>query len=158
MPAVVQRYLDTNNLREVYQIQQGILQLYKKDIAKYDPEEKLYLEDIFNLIPSELNSKNKRFILKNLNENFKFSRYEHSFIWLREAGVALPVFCVQEPVLPLLLSKATNLFKLFLEDVGLLAAMYANGLQLRILNNEADVNFGAIYENAVAQELHSHGF
>ena len=25
MPAVVQRYLDTNNLREVYQIQQGIL-------------------------------------------------------------------------------------------------------------------------------------
>ena len=135
MPAVVQRYLDTNNLREVYQIQQGILQLYKKDIAKYDPEEKLYLEDIFNLIPSELNSKNKRFILKNLNENFKFSRYEHSFIWLREAGVALPVFCVQEPVIPLLLSKATNLFKLFLEDVGLLAAMYANGLQLRILNN-----------------------
>lgn len=158
MPAVVQRYLDTNNLREVYQIQQGILQLYKKDIAKYDPEEKLYLEDIFNLIPSELNSKNKRFILKNLNENFKFPRYEHSFIWLREAGVALPVFCVQEPVLPLLLSKATNLFKLFLEDVGLLAAMYANGLQLRILNNEADITFGAIYENAVAQELHSHGF
>ena len=133
MPAVVQRYLDTNNLREVYQIQQGILQLYKKDIAKYDPEEKLYLEDIFNLIPSELNSKNKRFILKNLNENFKFSRYEHSFIWLREAGVALPVFCVQEPVLPLLLSKATNLFKLFLEDVGLLAAMYANGLQLTLI-------------------------
>lgn len=40
MPAVVQRYLDTNNLREVYQIQQSILQLYKKDIAKYDPEEK----------------------------------------------------------------------------------------------------------------------
>ena len=158
MPAVVQRYLDTNNLREVYQIQQSILQLYKKDIAKYDPEEKLYLEDIFNLIPSELNSKNKRFILKNLNENFKFSRYEHSFIWLREAGVALPVFCVQEPVIPLLLSKAANLFKLFLEDVGLLAAMYANGLQLRILNNEADINFGAIYENAVAQELHSHGF
>ena len=106
MPAVVQQYLDTNNLREVFQIQQSILQLYKKDIAKYDPEEKLYLEDIFKLIPSELNSKNKRFILKNLNENFKFSRYEHSFIWLREAGVALPVFCVQEPVLPLLLSKS----------------------------------------------------
>ena len=49
MPAVVQQYLDTNNLREVFQIQQSILQLYKKDIAKYDPEEKLYLEDIFKL-------------------------------------------------------------------------------------------------------------
>ena len=122
MPAAVQRYLDTNNLNEVMQVQKGIIQLYKKDIARYDPEHKLYLEEIFQLIPSELNSKNKRFILKNLNENFKFSRYEHSFIWLKEAGVALPVYCVQEPQVPLLLSKATNLFKLFLSDVGLLAA------------------------------------
>ena len=88
MPAVVECYLRTKNLQEVFQIQQGILQLYKKDIAKYDPQNKLYLEDIFSLIPSELNSKNKRFILKNLNENFRFSRYEHSFIWLKEAGVA----------------------------------------------------------------------
>ena len=40
----------------------GIIQLYKKDIAKYDPNE-------------------------NLNEHFKFSIYEHSFIWLKEAGV-----------------------------------------------------------------------
>lgn len=123
MPAVVEGYLRTKNLQEVFRLQKGILQLYKKDIAKYDPQNKLYLEEIFNLIPSELNSKNKRFILKNLNENFRFSRYEHSFIWLKEAGVALPVYCVQEPEVPLLLSKATNLFKLFLSDVGLLAAM-----------------------------------
>ena len=158
MPAVVERYLRTKNLQEVFQIQKGILQLYKKDIAKYDPQNKLHLEEIFNLIPSELNSKNKRFILKNLNENFRFSRYEHSFIWLKEAGVALPVYCVQEPEVPLLLSKATNLFKLFLSDVGLLAAMYADGLQIRILNKEKDINFGAIYENAVAQELKMQGF
>ncbi|MDB8710986.1 ATP-binding protein [Mediterraneibacter gnavus] len=158
MPAAVQRYLQTNNLNEVLQIQTGIIQLYKKDIAKYDPNEKLYLEDIFQLIPSELNSKNKRFILKNLNEHFKFSRYEHSFIWLKEAGVALPVFCAQEPRNPLLLSKATNMFKLFLSDVGLLAAMYADGIQVKILNKEKDINFGSVYENAVAQELRAHGF
>lgn len=158
MPAAVQRYLDTNNLNEVMQVQKGIIQLYKKDISRYDPEHKLYLEEIFQLIPSELNSKNKRFILKNLNENFKFSRYENSFIWLKETGVALPTYCVQEPEIPLLLSKSTNLFKLFLSDVGLLAAMYADGLQIRILNKEVDINFGSIYENAVAQELYAHGF
>ena len=43
MPAVVERYLRTKNLQEVFQIQRGILQLYKKDIAKYDPQNKLYL-------------------------------------------------------------------------------------------------------------------
>lgn len=158
MPAVVERYLQTKNLQEVFQIQKGILQLYKKDIVKYDPLNKLYLEEIFNLIPSELNSKNKRFIFKNLNENFRFSRYEHSFIWLKEAGVALPVYCVQEPEVPLLLSKSTNLFKLFLSDVGLLAAMYAKGLQIKILNKEKDINFGSVYENAIVQELKMKGF
>ena len=130
MPAVVDAYIRTNNLKEVLRIQQGIVQLYYKDIAKYDKDNKLYLDEIFSLIPGELNNKNKRFIMKDLNENFRFSRYENSFIWLKEAGVALPVYCVQEPEVPLLLSKSTNLFKLFLSDVGLLASMYVDGLQL----------------------------
>ena len=158
MPAVVDAYIRTNNLKEVLRIQQGIVQLYYKDIAKYDKDNKLYLDEIFSLIPSELNNKNKRFIMKDLNENFRFSRYENSFIWLKEAGVALPVYCVQEPEIPLLLSKSTNLFKLFLSDVGLLASMYVDGLQLKILNREKDINFGAIYENAAAQEMKAHGF
>lgn len=158
MPAVVDAYIRTNNLKEVLRIQQGIVQLYYKDIAKYDKDNKLYLDEIFTLIPSELNNKNKRFIMKDLNENFRFSRYENSFIWLKEAGVALPVYCVQEPEVSLLLSKSTNLFKLFLSDVGLLASMYMDGLQLKILNKEKDINFGAIYENAAAQELKAHGF
>lgn len=158
MPEAVNIFLKTNNLKLVEEIQKGIVRLYKKDIAKYDPEHKLYLEEIFTLIPSELNQKNKRFILKNLNENFKFSRYENSFIWLKEAGVALPVYCASEPALPLLLSRATNLFKLFASDVGLLASMYMDGLQLRILNREVDINFGSIYENVIAQELRAHGF
>ncbi len=158
MPSVVARYLETNNLQEVAQEQRAILALYRQDIAKYDPKNKLYLEDIFALIPSELNAKNKRFILKNLNENFKFSRYQNSFIWLKNAGVALPTFCVTEPTVPLMLNKSANLFKLFLSDVGLLAAMYMDGIQLKLLNREKDINFGSIYENAAAQELKAHGY
>ena len=158
MPAAVNKYLLTNNIQEVVKEQRSILLAYKKDIGKYDPQNKLYLEDIFDLIPSELNSKNKRFILKDLYENFKFSRYTNSFIWLKDAGVAHPVYCVDEPMAPLLLSKATNLFKLFLSDVGLLASMYMDGIQLKILNGEKDINFGAVYENVAAQELKAHGF
>lgn len=158
MPSVVSRYLETNNLQEVTREQRAILTLYRRDIAKYDPDNKLYLEDIFGLIPSELNAKNKRFILKNLNENFKFSRYQNSFLWLKNAGVALPTFSVTEPTVPLMLNKSANLFKLFLSDVGLLAAMYMDGIQLKILNREKDINFGSVYENAAAQELKAHGF
>ena len=158
MPAAVEQYLQSNNLREVVRIQQSIIALYKKDIAKYDPDNKLYIEDIYNLIPSELNAKNKRFILKSLNENFRFSKFSNSFLWLKEAGVALPTFCVDEPTVPLLLSKSKNLFKLFLSDVGLLAAMYMDDIQLKILKHEKDINFGSVYENVAAQELKAHGF
>ena len=158
MPAAVAKYLATNNMQEVTSEQHAILRLYKRDIAKYDPEHKLYLDEIFELIPSELNAKNKRFILKDLNENMKFSRFENSFLWLKNAGVALPTYNVEEPRHPLLLSKQRNLFKLFQSDVGLLACQYANGIGLQILKGDSAINFGSIYENVVAQELHAHGF
>ena len=158
MPAVVQKYIDTNNLQEVLNEQQSIIRLYKRDIAKYDKNSKLYIEEIFDMIPPELNAKNKRFILKNLNENIKFSRYENSFLWLKDAGVALPVYNVEEPVVPLMLARSRNLFKLYQSDIGLLVAQFADGIQLRILAKSDDLNFGSVYENVVAQELHSHGF
>ncbi len=158
MPAAVEKYLETNNLQEVMAEQQSIIRLYKQDIAKYDPEHKLYIEEIFDRIPAELDAKNKRFILKNLNENIKFSRYQNSFLWLKNAGVALPVYNVDEPKVPLILSSSRNLFKLFMSDIGLLASLYADGIQLKILDNEPSINFGSVYENAVAQELCAHGF
>ena len=158
MPSVVEKYLETNNLQEVMTEQQSIVRLYKQDITKYDPNHKLYIEEIFDRIPAELDAKNKRFILKNLNENLKFSRYENSFLWLKAAGVALPVYNVNAPKAPLVLSSSRNLFKLFMADIGLLASIYADGIQLKILDNEPSINFGAIYENVVAQELNAHGF
>ena len=158
MPAAVQTYLETNDMQRVLAEQLSILALYKKDIARYDPVEKLYINDIFDLIPPELNAKNKRFILKNLNEHFKFSRHENSFTWLRDADMALPTYCAEVPKVPLVMSKASNLFKLFQNDVGLLACQYADGIQLKILQGETNINYGAVYENLTAQELHAHGW
>lgn len=39
-----------------------------------------------------------------------------------------------------------------------MTSLYADGIQLKILDNEPSINFGSIYENAVAQELQAHGF
>lgn len=158
MPAAVQKYLDTNNLLKVYEEQRGIIRTYKRDITKYDPDHKLQIEEIYDLIPSELNSKNKRFILKELNVKARFSKYEDSFVWLSNAGVAIPTYNIEEPGLPLLLNKQRNLFKLFLNDVGLLAAMYGGNIQTRLLGKDSNINYGAVFENLVAQELYAHGF
>ena len=157
MPAAVNKYIEKNNLQEVMMVQQDIIRLYMRDIAQYDPNNKLYIEEIFKLIPPELNGKNKRFILKRLNENAKFERYQNSFLWLKNAGVALPVYNVEEPKMPLLLARSRNLFKLFQNDIGLLAAQYAEGIQLRIISGDKNINYGSVYENVVAQELVAHG-
>lgn len=161
MPAAVQAYLDSNNIQKVVNEQKDILKLYKLDIARYDNDErkKLYINEVFDLIPSELNAKNKRFILKRLNENMTFSRHENDFIWLKDADMVLPTYNVEEPISPLKLNEQRNLFKLFQNDVGLLSCQYSSGgIQLKILQNEFNINYGSVFENAVAEELHAHGF
>lgn len=56
------------------------------------------------------------------------------------------------------LNKQRNLFKLFLNDVGLLAAMYGGNIQTRLLSSNPNINFGSVLENLIAQELYAHGF
>lgn len=101
---------------------------------------------------------NKLFVLNHLDPEVKADRYENTFEWLKAAGVAIPVYNAEEPVLPLRLSEKSTLFKLFLSDVGLLCSMYADSIQLRLLSGETDINYGAVYGNFVSQELRAHGF
>lgn len=75
----------------------------------------------------------------------------------RQKSNDIPVYNVEEPKTPLLHARSRNLFKLFLSDIGLLAAQYAEGIQLRIIQGDKDINHGSIYENAIAQELVAHG-
>lgn len=153
MPAAVNRYIETNNLNEVIDIQNQIVNLYKKDITQYDKNNKLAIAQIFELIAPQLNSQNKRFIIKDIKSGVKFDRYENSFLWLKDAGFALPVYNVETPKIPLKLSKSRSLFKLFMSDVGLLASEYSQGIQLKIISGDDKLNYGAIFENYIAQEI-----
>lgn len=153
MPAAVNRYIETNNLNEVIDIQNQIVNLYKKDITQYDKNNKLAIAQIFELIAPQLNSQNKRFIIKDIKSGVKFDRYENSFLWLKDSGFALPVYNVETPKIPLKLSKSRSLFKLFMSDVGLLASEYSQGIQLKIISGDDKLNYGAIFENYIAQEL-----
>ena len=159
MPAAVTKYLETNNIGEVVKVQEEIISRYREDISKYEKDDrKLRIRQIFDLIPAELNEKNKRFVLRDADRNARLDRYENSFVWLSNAGVAIPVYNAKEPVIPLKQNQTATLFKLFLSDVGLLSSMYMDGIQLKILNNEKNINFGSVYENVTAQELKAHGY
>lgn len=105
-----------------------------------------------------MNSQTKRFNFADLKKGLRYERSEENFIWLASAGVALPSYNVTEPTVPLLLNEKSSLFKLFLADVGMLTTMYGRATKMQLLQSNQNVNFGAIYENVVAQELKAHGF
>ena len=159
MPAAVEMYRTTSNIDDVMTEHKSIIELYKLDFTQYEEENrKLLLTHIFELIPAQLNEKNKRFTIADINKNLRYDRVEDSFTWLLKAGVSLAAFNSTEPTVPLMLNEKSSLFKMFLLDVGLLTTIYGKSCKLKIVSKEADINKGAVYENAVAQELHAHGY
>lgn len=159
MPAAVEKYRTTGNIDDVMDEHRAIIEQYKLDFTQYEEENrKLIITHIYELIPAELNEKNKRFMIADIRKGLRYGRVEDSFTWLWKAGVALGVFNTTEPTVPLMLNEKISLFKMFLSDVGLLTTIYGKACKLKIVSKEKDVNKGAVYENVVAQELHAHGY
>ncbi len=79
MPRAVQIFVETKDIYRVNKVLSDIDYGYREDIDKYQKDSKLLIQEIYDLIPSELNAQTKRFILKNLNEKARFYRYEVSF-------------------------------------------------------------------------------
>ena len=159
MPDAVKTYVETKDIREVDKVQHDIIELYKEDFSQYEQEDrKLKLKAIYDLIPAELNKQNKKFVFTMLDKELKFDRYENSFLWLKDVGVALPVYNVEEPVIPLLISKSSNVFRLFSSDIGLLTSAYPAATKMELIQKNAEVNNGAHFENVVAQQLTANGF
>ena len=67
-------------------------------------QKKIKIKSIFDSIPSQLNDKKRRFMLSHIDEHGRMNRYEDCFIWLSDAGVALPCYNVTAPESPLQLN------------------------------------------------------
>ena len=158
MPAAVDRFVADKDMGAVQSVQGDIIRLYREDISQYAPDEyKLVIREIFDQMPSQLDSQSKRFTFANVAPRGTYTRYENQVLWLVDAGVALPVVSVTEPRHPLKLSEKRSYFKLFMNDVGLLCRACGMDVVKGILSDKLGVNYGSVYENAVAQELSAHG-
>ena len=163
MPEAVQTFIDTKNFYHVQVAQEQIINRYKLDITTYvsDDALKLRIRDVFNAIPGQLSSKNMRYISSQVldKQYLKHKRIEDEFLWLSAAGVAIPTYHVNEPIIPLTLSADRKVLKLFSNDVGLLMSQIVDtGVREKLLNNEKEINYGSPYENVAAQLLIAHGF
>ena len=160
MPQAVQTFVESNDLNLVSIAHQNIEMYNRKDIVKHAPKDKkLYISQIYDMLPEELNKKNKRFILGPLKNKNNHEIIDDSFLWLVNAGIAIPVYAVDEPLMPLRVALKRRTLKLFHEDTGLLTYIFMDSeIKNKILNNEKDINFGSIYENVCASLLRTHGY
>lgn len=159
LPDAVNAFLETKNIQAVREIQNEIHDYYAVDASKYDADNKLKIRRIYDLIPSNMENKKKRVIVKDI-ENKKgktFNDYSDEFEYLIGAGIALNVQAISNPTFPLIESAGKNLMKLYLNDVGILTGiLYRNNIRA-ILDDQKSINLGSVYETVVASELIAHG-
>lgn len=159
LPDCVQTFVNEKNIVKVRNIQNEIHEYYGMDASKYDKENKLKIKRIYDLVPSTLENKKKRIVVKNIEgkKGKRFSDYEDEFDYLISAGITLDVNAISTPVFPLIESCTKNLLKLYLNDVGLLTdILYSTNINA-IMSDEKSINLGTVYESVVAQELNAHG-
>ncbi len=92
---------------------------------------------------SELGKADKRFFISSPGEKMKFRRCGKSFRWLEDSGLTIAVHHAE--LSPYLRERQRGLFGIYPFDVGFLSA-----------SGSSD-SFGELTENAVAEELVSHG-
>ena len=160
LPDAVNKFLEDKNIQMMRDIQNDVHTLYGIDASQYDRQQKLKIRRVYDLIPSNLESRKKRVVVSKI-ENKKgkqFSDYENEFDYLVQSGIALQVDSISNPRFPLLQSVKKNLLKLYLNDVGILTALLYQYNIKAILDDEPSLNLGTVYESVVAQELNAHGF
>lgn len=159
LPAAVNEFLASRNLAKVRAIQSDIHMLYSADASKYDELHRLKIKRIYDLIPSNMENKKKRVVYRDIEEKKgkRSADYEEEMEYLISSGIALEVKAISNPKFPLAETESKNLLKLYLNDVGLLSDMLFRLNPRPILEDEASINLGALYECVVATELAAHG-
>ena len=161
LPEAINKFLENRNMAQVRKVHRDIHNLYRIDASQYDMEKKLLIRKIYDMIPSYMENKKKRIIVKRIEETAKhkqFNDYADEFEYLTNSGIALGVQAVSNPKFPLLESESKNLLKLYMNDVGLLTNLLYDLNINAVLRDERSINLGSVYESVVAQELHAHGF
>lgn len=162
LPKAVETFVESCNVVEFRSVQKEAYDLYGVDATKYEEEhsKKLKIRRIFDMIPSNLENKKKRVVIKNIEDKSwkRANDYLDEFDYLISAGIALEVKAVSTPTYPLVENSGKNLIKLYLNDVGILSGIFYRNNIKAVMADVRSVNLGSVYETVVAQELKAHGY
>lgn len=160
MPEVVADYTANHDFNRVAQIQERLLMDYKFDISKYAKgAEKTKVQACYDAIPKQLAKELKKFQYSTVEKGQTRKKYGGSVQWLKDSALVHICYNVRRPLIPLMANAIDEQFKLYINDTGLLCAMYGMQTKLAILNNTIKgAAKGGIYENVISEALIKRGY
>ncbi len=160
MPEVVFDYVQNHDFTRVTAIQERILQNYRFDISKHAKgAEKVKVRRCYDAVPKQLAKEITKFQYATVEKGQTSKKYGGSVQWLKDSNLVHACYNVHEPYLPLMANSIEEQFKLYINDTGLLCAMYGFETKKAILNNTIKGNAkGGIYENIIAESLIKNGY
>ena len=159
MPEAVQCYFDTDDTAEVREIQKQLLLYYENDFSKHAPKELIpRIQMVWNSILTQLAKENRKFIYGIVREGARARDFEIAIQWLSDYGLILRSYRVKKPGMPLNAYMEQSSFKMFMLDVGLLAAKGNLSAKALLEGTAIFEEFkGSLTEQYVAQELAGRG-
>lgn len=151
MPEVVDTFVKTKQMNSVLALQRDIVRSYEDDMVKYaDDKDKSLIKECFQSIPKQLSKENKKFQYSIVKKGGTASKFQGSIQWIEDAGIITRCYNLDLPELPLDGNAIDDVFKVYMQDSGLLVSMLEDGTQFDILQGNLYGYKGAIFENLMA--------
>ena len=160
MPAVLKKYIDTNDYREVRKEQRNLVENYIDDFGTHlndkneiivNEFEKARILDVFDSIPRQLSKENKKFQYSTIKKGADGRTYKDAIDWLKDYGLITLAHNLETIDEPLSYFSIDNHFKVYMADTGLFISMLDDSIPLKIVQDDLGTGKGMIYENVVAE-------
>ncbi len=160
MPECVMQFAQTKDHILVRHTQETILASYLNDMSKYNTLNEIKKTRLaYDNITVQLSKKNTRFQYKLIKKGGRASEFENAIEWLCLSGIVSRVFRVEQVKKPLENYRDIDAFKVYVSDLGLLAAkkdLAANDVLYMV--EELNDFKGGLVENYVNVQLVINGY
>lgn len=150
MPAVVQRYMETQSFLEALTLKTKLKESYYNDFSKYTTGiQHQYLTKVLHAAPALVG---KSFKYNSIHPTMRAREVKKALEQLQLTQTLSVVPAISTPTLPLQANTKPNKFKLLFLDVGLMNHNF-NITELIIAHDKSLLHWGTLMEQMVGQEL-----
>ncbi|MCR4963738.1 MAG: ATP-binding protein [Firmicutes bacterium] len=161
MPEVAARFIDTRDYTQVRHVLETIQMDYLDDMSKYQESANEIKKTrlTYGTVAVQLSKKNTRFQYKIIKSGARAAEYENAIEWLVAANLLSRIYRAGQIAKPLENYKDIDDFKIYLSDMGLLAAQKDIRAEDIFFMEEELADFkGGMTENYVNTQLVAAGF